>query len=116
MHPEVERFLREKVRSPLRLAILMYFHRNPYTMDYAEGTAMRLGLHPELVSQALEKLAEVGLLQKRVSHFTSERPPVYRYTRDFEARAAIAQIAQLLDEEPSRLHILALLHDTGEEV
>jgi hypothetical protein len=116
MTPEVEHFLREKVRSLLRLEVLLYFHRNPFTMDYAEGTAMRLGRPPGLVAEALERLAGAGVLHKRVSQFAPTRSAVYSYTRDAAVREVMAQLERLMNDAAGREEILRLLETLGEKV
>ncbi len=48
----------------LRIELLHFFARNPYTVDTAGGIALRLGRPEEYVRDVLEHLVTLGILRK----------------------------------------------------
>jgi len=109
---ELEEFITRVLTTPLKLDLVLYFHRNPYTMDYAEGTAQRLGVDPELVAIALQELTQAGVLDVRQSQFNASRPPVYRYTRQEKVRALVNSLDQQVATGKDRQNLLARLGKT----
>ncbi|RKY19261.1 MAG: hypothetical protein DRP63_00885 [Planctomycetota bacterium] len=51
-------------RDKLRIELLHFFARNPYTVDTASGIALRLGRPEEHVRDVLEHLVNLGILRK----------------------------------------------------
>ena len=71
--------------------VLGFFERNPFTMDYARGIAVRLGQSEQSVQQELERLASQGLVHKRESAGV-DRPPVFSYTKDKKLRQVVSAV------------------------
>ena len=117
MTEDLRDFIVRTVDSPLKLELITYFHRNRFTMDYAEGTAQRVGADPQRVQASLEELVTAGIVQQRQSAFNSSRPPVFSYTRDPGIRRLVGELSDYLSHEDGRKDLLALMtnREKGEE-
>jgi hypothetical protein len=73
------------------VGVLGFFERNPFTMDYARGIAVRLCQSEQSVRDDLEQLVTKGLMQKREPAGIN-RPPVYSYTRDKALRQLVSAV------------------------
>lgn len=81
--------------SSLLMEVLLFFHRNPSTMDRLEGISTWLGRRPEHLLPSLERLTRFGILQ------SWGHPPraIYRYSPDPEVRRRVeAWLNQWLEE------------------
>jgi len=77
------------------LGVLNFFERNPFTMDYARGIAVRLGQSEQSVRDELELLVEKGLVQIRATAGVT-RPPIYSYTREKALRQLVSRVLAAL--------------------
>jgi hypothetical protein len=106
---DLSEFLAQVIDSPLKLDLLTYFHRNPYTVDYAQGTAQRLKSPLRLTEEALNHLAEKGVVNKWESRFQGSRPAVYSLRRDEEVWVLVDQVANLMATREGRAWMWAHL-------
>lgn len=109
MTKDLRDFTARVINSPLKLELVTYFHRNRFTMDYAEGTAQRIGADPRKVERALVELAAEGVVNQHQSIYNSSRPPVFSYTRNDSICRLIEELTHQLQTEEGRSAILALL-------
>jgi hypothetical protein len=109
MTEDLREFIGRVINSPLKLELVVYFHRNRYTMDYAEGTAQRVGADPQRVKTALTDLAAAGVVHQRQSAFNTTRPPVFSYTRDDAVRYLVDELSRQLQSEEGRRDVLAMI-------
>ncbi|HIE52215.1 MAG TPA: hypothetical protein EYP85_10690 [Armatimonadetes bacterium] len=106
MTSAAEDFFARVITDRLKLDLLCYFHRNPFTIDYAHGTAQRLGADVQLVTRSLEELVQAGVLNVRQSQFDPSRPAVYSYTRNPEIRALVEEVVVQATTEEGRNQLL----------
>lgn len=109
MTEDLRDFTARVIDSPLKLELVAYFHRNRFTMDYAEGTAQRVGADPKKVEKALRELAQVGVINQHQSLYNASRPPVFSYTRDDSICRLVDELTRQLETEEGRRAIWALI-------
>lgn len=102
-------FVQENIPTVFLLQMLLFFQKNPGTMDRAPGIATRLGAGPGPVMKGLEQLAEMGWLKKSGGSI-----PFYRYAPDDDRREMMRKILELHDGSPEgRRKILQMITRTG---
>jgi predicted transcriptional regulator len=67
----------EQERVKLRIECTLFFQRNPYTVETAQGIAMRTGRQPEHIRYILSDLVETSILEK----FGDGESAIYRYVQ-----------------------------------
>lgn len=77
-------------RSPAKLKVLAFFHKNPSVIDTARSIAIWTKENPTLVKRVLEDLVEAKIL---VTHRTSSTT-AYAYTQDDEIISAVSKILE----------------------
>jgi hypothetical protein len=108
MKEQLAQYVGQIGSSVIALEVLAYFHHNPSAMDTSRGLAHWIGRNPELLESVLEQMTATGLLQCSASD-----NPVFRYTRDRDARELVGEfLAQLLDSD-GRLRLARLLEFNG---
>ncbi len=105
MDEALRNLLAEIVNTRTKLDLVLHFHRNRYTLDYAEGVAQRMGRNVEEVRRALEELAEAGVVMRHTSRLHSDRPPIYAYTQDPQIRNLIGRLATYCQDENGRREV-----------
>lgn len=64
MDPELLHFIRKYVDSFIKWDLLLFFHKNPHTIDTIENIARYAGRDPESVRLEILDLAERGILKE----------------------------------------------------
>ncbi len=80
--------LQDIAKSPVKLKILSFFHKNPSVIDTARSIAIWTKQNPTLVKRALEELVKSKVL---AAHRTSSTT-AYAYTQDNDIISAVAKI------------------------
>jgi predicted transcriptional regulator len=85
--------VRDSDISRVKLELITFFKDNPGTVDSAENISIRLGRSKDEVAEALEQLAEHGILYR-----TPSRPvPIYMYYPAAQILQRIAELAPDMD-------------------
>lgn len=106
---DLEGFVQKNIPTVFLLQALLFFQKNPGTMDRAPGIAARLGAGTGPTMKALEELTELGWLKKSGSTI-----PFYRYAPDDERRELMRRILELHDGSPEgRRRVLQMITRTG---
>ncbi len=103
------RYIKTISNSVIAVELLAYFYRNPSAMDTCRGLGHWIGRSPDLLQPILDELVESGLLEK-----SNSKNPVYRFTRDKEARALVEEFVIGLMDESGRLRLAALLEGNSQ--
>lgn len=75
----------QAIDNLVKLELVMFFHRNPETLDDLCGISRRLGYSPEVIGSAMPGLVAAGLLTQH-----GQGPAaLYRYTQDPEVRRVV---------------------------
>ncbi|MGC9397922.1 MAG: hypothetical protein ACP5HM_02165 [Anaerolineae bacterium] len=64
MDPELLHFVRRYVDSFIKWDLLLFFHKNPHTIDTVENIARYAGRDPESVRLEILELVDKGLLEE----------------------------------------------------
>ena len=64
MDPELLRFIKKYVDSFIKWDLLLFFHRNPHTIDTVDNIARYAGRDPQVVGEELSELAARGILSE----------------------------------------------------
>ncbi|HIE08653.1 MAG TPA: hypothetical protein EYP65_02260 [Armatimonadetes bacterium] len=115
MDQAVREFLVSVINSRVKLDLVLHFHRNRYTLDYAGGVAQKVGRREEEVRRALEELVEAGVVVRHTSKLHSDRPPIYAYTRDPRTQALVARLAEYCSSEGGRREVETIIDNAGGE-
>lgn len=81
-HPGGNAVNQESDLHTIRLDVTLFFQRNPSARETASSVALRTGRPTAAVIDALERLAEQRVLERRGQGETA----LYRYVRPFLAR------------------------------
>jgi len=109
----VREFLESVVNTRVKLDLVLHFHKNRYTLDYAGGVAQKVGREEGEVRRALEELAEAGVVVRHTSKLHSDRPPIYAYTRDPKIHALVAKLAEYCSNEGGRREVEEFIDNAG---
>lgn len=113
MDQAVRQFLERVINSRVKLDLVLHFHRNRYTLDYAGGVAQKVGRALDEVRRALDELAEAGVVVRHTSKLHSDRPPIYAYTRDQRTQALVAKLAEYCSSEAGRREVEEIIENAG---
>jgi hypothetical protein len=97
--PLVQRLLEQAIDSPVKLHLLLIFHENPRMEATAGAVADRVCRDIWSVAQALEELAEDGVMLRAA---TVHNEPVYRYSPIDELVDAIHRLLMGYDDPMER--------------
>jgi predicted transcriptional regulator of viral defense system len=64
MDPDLLKFIRRYVDSFIKWDLLLFFHKNPHTIDTVENIARYAGRDPESVRLEILELANRGILEE----------------------------------------------------
>ena len=115
MDQAVKEFLESVINSRVKLDLILHFHRNRYTLDYAGGVAQKVGRAEGEVRKALEELVEAGVVVRHTSKHHSDRPPIYAYTRDPKTQALVAKLVEYCSDESGREEVERIIDNAGGE-
>lgn len=97
--PLVQRLLERAIDSPVKLHLLLLFHENPRLEATASAIAERICRDIWSVSQALQELADDGVMLRAA---TAHGEPVYRYAPLDEFVDAIHRLIRGYDDPLER--------------
>jgi len=64
MDPQLLQFIKKYVDSFIKWDLLLFFHKNPHTIDTVDNIARYAGRDPEIVGEELSELAARGILRE----------------------------------------------------
>jgi hypothetical protein len=105
MDEEVRDLLRRTLKDIVTLEVTLFFHGHPETIDSREGLTQRLEQEPAKMTQALENLAQAGIVNRY--ELGEGRYEVYSLTHDAGMRSKIDRLNTYYHEDPaSRAEII----------
>lgn len=96
--PEIERFIEHRIHSPLDMDILVYFHKNPITVESAKEIARRLGKDAREVGKALRLFEARGI----VRNMATAGAPLYAYSAGDNLLPIIDRFVKLITSREGR--------------
>lgn len=103
-------FVMKHIPSIFALQALLFFHKNPGTLDNVMAISTRLGAGPGPTQKVLDELTEAGWL-KRIGRSII----AYQYSPDPERRSMMARIQSLHDRTPAdRARLFRMITQTGD--
>ncbi len=110
LDPEVERFIEHRIHSPLDMDILVYFHKNPITVESAKGIARRLGKdNTKEVAKALRRFESRGI----VRNMSAGGTPLYAYFAGDNLLPVIDRFVKLITSREGRAVVDSKLIASG---
>lgn len=106
-------FIESVINSRVKLDLVLHFHKNHYTLDYASGVARKVGRAEEEVRRALDELSQAGVVVRHTSKLHSDRPPIYAYTREPELQALVTKLAEYCLNEGGRREVEEVIDNAG---
>lgn len=105
MPPEIETFLKTAADTLLKLEVLLFYTRNPSTVDTVQGLAGRLYRDADQIETAVRSLAENKILQRYELGDGSYR--LYTLTEDSACRELSRRLYDMYHDDPSaRIEII----------
>lgn len=109
LDPEVERFINRRIRSPLDMDILIYFHRSSVMVESTREIARCLGRDVKEVTEALRRFESRGI----VRNMAAGGVPLYAYSAGNNLRAVIERFIKLVTSPQGRAMVDAKLIANG---
>jgi len=105
MDEEVKDLLRRAMKDLVSLEVTLFFHSHPEHVDSQEGLCRRLACEPAAIARALERLAQVGIVER--FQLGGGRYEVYSYTHNPDLRSAVRRLSSYYHDDPvSRAEII----------
>ena len=105
MDEEVKILLKEAVRNLVSLEVTLFFHSHPEEANDLADLCRRMGCDPSALAQALQDLAEVGIVER--FRLGEGRYEIFSYTRNLRLRSVVARLSRYYHDDPkSRSEIL----------
>ncbi len=98
LDPEIKRFIEHRIHSPLDMDILVYFHKNPITVESAKGIARCLGKDIKKVAKALRRFESRGI----VRNMSAGGVPLYAYFAGDNLLPVIDRFVKLITSREGR--------------
>lgn len=108
MDPRIRQFVSEHARNLVGLDVALFFQANPKTFDTAEGLGRRIHRDVEQVREALDRLADCGVLD--VFSRGEGRYKCYALARDRAIWSLLCMLSEAyMDDLEARKDIVRLL-------
>jgi len=108
MQDKIRWLVTDVAQNIVGLDVALFFQAHPNVFDTAAGIAMRMGRRPEEVGEALDRLAEAGILE--VFDLGAGRYRCYALRRVDEVWSLLCRLSELyLDDPGARREIIRML-------